>query len=54
MREKSSEFNTSKQKPLGLILSVFLSQIYSQLNKEVISNFKTQRSRLEKASIRKY
>ena len=45
MKEKSLELKTLKQKLLGLILTVFLSQIYSQSNKEVISNLKTQRSR---------
>ena len=52
--KKSLELNTSKQKLIGLILTVLLSQIYSQSNKEVISDFKTQRSRPEKAPIRKY
>ena len=45
MKEKILELNTSKQKLLGLILTVPLIQIHSQSNKEVISNCKTQRSR---------
>ena len=53
-KKKSLELNTSKQKLLGLILTVPLSQIYSQSNKEVISNLKTQRSRPKKVTIRKY
>ena len=44
-KKKSLELNTLKQKLLGLILTVLLSQIYSQSNKEVISNLKTQKSR---------
>ena len=54
MKEKSLELNISKQKLLDLILIVPLSQIYSQSNKEVISNLKTQKSRSEKALIRIY
>ena len=54
MKERSLELKTLKQKLLGLILTVPLSQIYSQSNKEVISNLKTQISRLEKAPLRKY
>jgi len=53
MKEKNLELNTSKQKLLGLILIVPLNQIYSQSNKDVISNLKTQRLRPEKAPIRK-
>ena len=53
-KKKSLELNISKQKLLGLILTVPLSQIYSQSNKEVISNLKTQRSRPKKVTIRKY
>ena len=53
-KKKSLELNTSKQKLLGLILTVPLSQIYSQSNKEVISNLKTQRSRPKKVTIKKY
>ena len=45
MKEKILELNTSKQKLLGLILTIPLSQIYSQSIKKVISNLKTQRSR---------
>ena len=47
MKENSLELNTSKQKFLDLILTVPLNHIYSQSNKEVISNLKTQRPRLE-------
>ena len=54
MKEKSLELNISKQKLLDLILTVPLSQIYSQSNKEMISNLKTQKSRFEKALIKIY
>ena len=54
MKEKSLELNISKQKLLNLILTVPLSQIYSQSNKEMISNLKTQKSRFEKALIKIY
>ena len=54
MKEKILELNTSKQKFLGLILTIPLSQIYSQSNKEVVSNLITQRSRPQKALIIKY
>ena len=47
MKEKSLELKTLKQKLLGLILTVSLSQIYSQLNKEVISKIKTQNSKIK-------
>ena len=53
-KEKKSLEWASKQKLLGLILTVSLDQIYSQSNKKIISNLKTQRSRSEKAPIRKY
>ena len=53
MKKKSLELNTSKQKLLGLILTIPLSQIYSQSNKKVISNLKTQRSMPKKASIKR-
>ena len=54
MKEKSLELNISKQKLLDLILTVPLSQIYSQSNKKMISNLKTQKSRFEKALIKIY
>ena len=47
MKEKSLELKTLKQKLLGLILTVPLSQIYSQSNKEVISKIKTQNSKIK-------
>ena len=53
MKKKSLELNTSKQKLLGLILTIPLSQIYSQSNKKVIINLKTQRSMPKKASIKR-
>ena len=54
MKEKILELNTLKQKFLDLIMTIPFSQIYSQSNKKVISKLKTQRSRPEKALIRKY
>ena len=52
-KKKSLELNTSKQKIVGLFFTVPLSQIYSQSNKKVISNLKTQRSMPKKASIKR-
>ena len=54
MKEKEFRTQYIKTKAPRLDFDHSFSQIYSQSNKEVISNLKTQRSRPEKATIRKY
>ena len=54
MKRKWLELNTSNMKFFKLDFDRFPLSIYSQLNTKVINNFKTRKSRLKKASIRKY
>ena len=50
IKRKRKKIDTSKQKLQSLILTVFLNQIYLQINKNAISNLEIQRSRSKNAS----
>ena len=52
MEEKRLEYILQNKGSFSLILIVPLSQIYSQLKKKRLVNFKTRGSRPEKASIK--